>query len=135
MKTKLFKYGTHKYKSYFKPVGKGFEVGFMYGTKSLFVGNFVKKDEAMTWFTMMNQEITKFSGKYFHHVKAYSTNAFYHKFASNNLYKHYYDYLDKCFGKYTKNYHREFMRDVKSYERMKKHWAKKENTTYTRRVA
>jgi hypothetical protein len=135
MKTKLYKYGTLKYKAYYKTAGKGFEVGFLYGNKPLFVGNFVKKEEATTWFEMMTHEIERFSNKYWHNVKTFSSTVFFHKFATNNLYKHYYDYLDKCFGKHTKNYHREFSRDVKSYERMKRHWAKKENTAYTRRAS
>lgn len=136
MKTKMYKCGPQKkYKSYFKSVGKGFEVGFMWGTKSLFVGNFIKQNEAQTWFQMMNREFSRFSRKFWHNHQTTTGHAFYHKFVTHNLYKHYYDYLDKCFGKYTRSYHREFSRDVKTYNKLKKSWTGRENAPYVRRAS
>ncbi len=132
MKSKFIKHGNNRFKSYLKPVGKGYEVGFCHGSKQLFIGNFINMQEAQTWYSMMEKEFHRFSKKYWAHpMKA---NAFYFKFITNNLYKHYYDYLDKCFGKYTKNYHREFSHNVKVYNRMKKHWPVKE-VGYMRRAA
>ncbi len=132
MKSKFLKHGPNRFKAYLKPVGKGYEVGFCHGAKALFVGNFVNAQEAQTWFYMMEREFTRFSKKYWGHAE--KANAFYYKFITNNLYKHYYDYLDKCFGKYTKNFHREFNRDVKVYNKMKKHWHHRE-LPYVRRSA
>jgi hypothetical protein len=135
MSTKLFKNGSKKYKSYMKPVGKGFEVGFLCGTKSLFVGNFVHKSEATQWYQKMNAEYSHFSKKFWHNPKAGAATAFYHKFITHNLYKHYYDFLDKCFGKYTKTFQREYSRDVRTYHKLKKSWTEKGGTPWTRRSA
>ena len=135
MTTKLFKNGPKKYKSYLKAVGKGYEVGFLCGTKQLFVGNFVHKIEAQEWFKKMNNEYAHFSKKFWHNPKAATATAFYHKFISHNFYKHYYDYLDKCFGKYTKTFHREYSRDVRTYNRLKKNWVEKSAIPYVRRPA
>lgn len=135
MKTKLYKLGSKSYKAYFKPVGKGFEVGFVQGSKPVFVGNFIKNNEALAWYQIMNREVTRFSKKFWHHPTAHVATSFYNKFISNNLYKHYYDYLDKCFGKYTKTYHREYSRDVKTFNRMQKSWTVKESMPYMRRAS
>jgi hypothetical protein len=132
MKSKFVKHGANRFKIYLKTAGKGYEVGFMHGSKSLFVGNFVNSGEAQTWFQMMDKEFHRFSKKFW--VTGIKANAFYYKFITNNLYKHYYDYLDKCFGKYTRSYHKEFNRDVKVYNRMKKNWVHKD-VHYSRRAA
>jgi hypothetical protein len=135
MKSKTYKRGSKTYKAYFKPVGNGFEVGFMWGTKPLFVGNFINNTEATTWYKMMNYEINRFSKKFWHNPKVTTATAFYNKFITNSLYKHYYDYLDKCFGKYTKSYHRNYHRDLKTYNRLKKNWPTKEVAGFARRAA
>ena len=136
MKSKLYKRGPAKYKAYMKPAGKGYEVGFMWGTKTLFVGNFVNKPEAAAWYTLMNREYDRFSRKYTQTPPKGGTGfAFYNKFIANTLYKHYYDYLDKCFGKHTRTYNREWTRGVSTYNRLKKSWLSKENQPYARRAA
>jgi len=136
MKSKLYKRGTAKYKAYMKPAGKGYEVGFLWGTKPLFVGNFINQQEATTWYTLMNREYERFSRKYTQAPPKKGTGfAFYNKFIANSLYKHYYDYLDKCFGKHTRTYHREHTKDVREYNRMKKNWPVKENLPYVRRAS
>ncbi len=132
MKSKSIKHGPNRFKMYLKAAGKGYEVGFLSGSKSLFVGNFVNAAEAQTWFVMMGKEFSRFSKKFW--AKPLKANAFYYKFITNNLYKHYYDYLDKCFGKYTRSYHKEFNRDVKVYNRLKKDWPHKD-IHYSRKVA
>lgn len=118
-----------------KPVGKGYEVGFMFGKKSLFVGNFVHKAEAIEWYAKMNAEYSHFSKKFWHDSKTVTAASFYHKFISNNLYKHYYDYLDKCFGKHTRSYHREFSKDLRTFNKIKKNWPNKAAQPYVRKVA
>lgn len=135
MKTKIYKFGAKKYKAYMKPAGKGYEVGFMAGSKSLFVGNFIHNTEAQAWYKIMNTEFYKFSKKYGYSGEMKSAYPFFHKFVSNSLYKHYYDYLDKCFGKYTKSFHREYERDVQTYNRLKRNWGTKVHAPYTRHAA
>ena len=131
----MFQSGPNKYKAYIEPAGKGYEVGFMHGKKPLFVGNFVRKTEAMEWYAKMNSEFSHFSKKFWHNPQAPVGTAFYHKFVSTNLYKHYYDFLDKCFGKHTKSYHREFSKDVRTFNKIKKSWPNKAPQPYVRKVA
>ncbi len=64
MKTKTFKTGKVTCKSYLKPVGMGFEVGFKLGLKTLFLGHFIKSAEANLWYNFMNREIRKVGQKY-----------------------------------------------------------------------
>ncbi|MCB0350616.1 MAG: hypothetical protein KDD38_05495 [Bdellovibrionales bacterium] len=135
MKTKMYKAGPNKYKAYLKAAGNGYEVGFMWGKKSLFMGNFVHKAEAQEWYSKMNQEYAHLSKKLWHDPKANVATAFYNKFISNSFYKHYYDYLDKCFGKYTKSYHREYTKDLRAYNKIKKNWQNKAPMSYSRKVA
>mgnify|MGYP001263079577 CR=1 FL=1 len=132
MKTKSYKHGKHTYKSYYKTVGHGFEVGFKVGSKLLFCGNFLHAKEANAWYTMMNQEIQKFSKKYWVTPKA--PKAFYNKFIANHLYKTYYSFLDKQFTRYNRNYKTAFNKDERKYKQMKKNW-KTSDKVYFKRAA
>ncbi len=109
--TKTFKYGKYTCKAYKKPVGKGFEVGFIFGGTPVFVGNFIHPTEANGWWTTMNKEIRRFSKKYWGTPK--TPMAWYGKFLSHYLYKCYYNYLDKKFTKYQ----RTFTQAVRGHER------------------
>lgn len=131
MKQRFYKYAGEKIKSYYKAVGKGWEVGAVHGNKTLFVGNFIHEKEASAWYALMGREVNRFSKRFSAHTEP---TRFHWKFVSNTLYKHYYDYLNRCFGQHTKNYHREFNKDVKTYARMKRHFNPRE-VSYNRRAA
>lgn len=120
MKTRNYKHGSTRYKAYCKPVGKGYEVGFMCGSKPLFVGNFLHAKEANAWYTKMNNEIAKFAKKYW--ITDRSPKTFYHRFISHNLYKLYYTFLDRTFNQYNTKFNREFNKSVRKYNQMKKRW-------------
>ncbi|MCB0414626.1 MAG: hypothetical protein KDD50_09840 [Bdellovibrionales bacterium] len=128
MKTKFYKHGTHKYKAYYKSVGHGYEVGFCYGKKTLFVGNFLHAKEANGWFKTMTSEIEKFSKKYWISPKA--PKAFYNKFMTNHLYKTYYAQLDKWFDRYNRSYTSSFKKDERKYKQLKKNWKTTEKTFF-----
>ncbi len=132
MKSRTFNYAGKKLKAYYKTAGKGYEVGVCHGTKTLFVGNFIHANEATNWYNLMGKEIHRFSRK-FQGWNAEPTR-FHWKFVSNTLYKHYYDFLNRCFGQHTKNFHREFNKNVKTFQRMKREWSPRE-VAYTRRAA
>lgn len=132
MKKKIIKHGSQRITAYMKPAGKGYEVGLMHGAKNLFMGNFINIKEAQNWYAMMNREFSRFSKKYW--PNAEKPSAFHYKFITNAMYKKYYDYLDVCFGKYTKSFHREWNKDLKKYNQMKKAWGHKE-TFFARRSA
>lgn len=129
MKNKQYKYGPHKCRAYMKSVGKGYEVGFYFGSNPIFVGNFLHKKEANAWWTKMNTEIKTFSSKFGLTPKA--PVAFYKKFFSNHLYQVYYKYLDKQFSQYTRQYDRVCKTSEKQYKKIKlqKSWTKKDHYT------
>lgn len=117
MKTKMFKYGPHKCKAYFKPVGKGWEVGFHFGPHPIFVGNFVHKKEANEWWTKMNREWKAFATRYA--LAPGASVVFYRKFLANHFYNMYYKFLDSKFTTYERTYTRAVVTDMKKYKKMK----------------
>lgn len=115
---KTYKYGDLTFKTYFKPVGQGWEVSFYCGTKPYFVGNFVHKKEAQAWWGIFNKEITTFAKK--HWCSDATSHTWYCKFMTNHLYKTYYTFLDKKFAQYTTSFKQAYFKDVKKYNKMKK---------------
>lgn len=111
MTTTTYKYGKHTCKAYKKTVGQGWEVGFTFGTHTIFVGNFIHQKECNMWWSKMNMEVRKFSKRY-----ALPKNAspqFFMKFMTSHLYKCYYSWLNTQFNKYTRTY----TSNCKSFER------------------
>jgi hypothetical protein len=128
MKTKKFRHDNKTYKSYFKKVGHGYEVGFTCGTKKLFVGNFINSKDANGWWSLMNKEITKFGKKYWATKETSST--FYQKFISHNLFKNYYSYTNKCVARYNREAERAFKQDERKYKQLKRNWTTNEKLTW-----
>jgi len=126
MKTKSYKFGNKFFKAYFKSVGEGFEVGLHFNRKSIFVGNFLHKKEAMKWWATMNKEIRMFTTRYW--VTMNTNFNWYSKFFSNHLYQTYYMHLDKWFNGYTNNFQKAFKKELKKYNQFKKNWDHKEKT-------
>lgn len=116
-KTKNFKLGKNPFKTYFKPVGKGYEIGFTYKNRNYFTSNFVSKTEATKWWTFFNKEITNFSKKYW--VSNKMPFVWYCNFMNNHLYKTYYSWLDKVFNKHEVNFHNAYKKDYKTYLKYK----------------
>lgn len=117
MKSKTFKYGNYTFKSYFKKVGLGYEVGFTFGTKTIFVGNFLYPQEATRWYGIMNREISRFGRQFTGNYK-FPIN-YITQFCGNHLYSTYYMFLDKLFTQYTRNYKRAYQRDCRRFNQMK----------------
>jgi hypothetical protein len=117
-KFKTYKYGPYTFKSYCKPVGKGFEVGFTYHGRNYFVGNFIHKAEATKWWSQFNKEITTFSKKF--SVSDEMPFQWYCNFLSNHLYKCYYSWLDKAFTKYETVFKKAYSKDYKRYVKFAK---------------
>jgi hypothetical protein len=117
MKTKTYHYGKYTFKSYYKPVGHGWEVGFYHGQKPIFVGNFIHAYEARGWWGVMNREISKFGKKYTSGYE-FPVTWFGH-FLKSHLYKTYYWYLDKVFARHNRHYEREYAKDYHKYQQMR----------------
>lgn len=118
MKTKTYQYGPYTFKSYFKAVGNGWEVGFKQGNRTYWVGNFVHKAEATKWWGMFNKEIMNFSKKF--NFSANMPFAWYCNFLSNHMYTCYYTWLDKMFNKHETNFKKAYNKDFNRYMKMKK---------------
>lgn len=117
MKSKTYCYGKTNCKSYIKPVGKGYEVGFYVGERLVFVGNFIHPKEAVGWWSLMNKEISWFGAAY---TKGYQMPVSWVQFSiKSHLYKTYYKYLDKIFGKYGSTFTRAFDKSVTQFKRSK----------------
>jgi hypothetical protein len=130
MKSKKFKHGNKTYKSYVKKVGAGYEVGLTCAGKSLFVGNFLKSSEANQWYTFVNQELPRFTKKYW--ITKTASHAFYQKFLSQDLYKKYYDFVNKLASKYNREAERSFKKHERRYKSLKKNWVPKEKVLLKR---
>jgi hypothetical protein len=126
-KTKNYKHYGHTFKTYCKPVGNGWEVGMTFNNKSIFVGNFVHRAEANSWWSYFHREIRSFFHKYEYNSQGPTT--WMTKFFGNYLYKSYYSWLDKKFTKYNREYSKACQKDSKYYQKMKPTWTKKFNST------
>ncbi|MFN3454399.1 MAG: hypothetical protein ACK41T_05510 [Pseudobdellovibrio sp.] len=116
-KTKNYKLGKNTFKTYFKPVGKGFEIGFTYKNRNYFTSNFVNKTEATKWWSFFNKEITSFSKK--HWLSNNMPFVWFCNFLNNHLYKTYYSWLDKVFNKHEENFHNAYKKDYKKFLKLK----------------
>ncbi|MEO5668484.1 MAG: hypothetical protein ABIR96_10525 [Bdellovibrionota bacterium] len=114
--------------SYFTAQGEGWEVGFHFQGRPLFVGNFIHKKEATQWFSKMNSEITKFSGRYTFGPKFPVT--FFTKFIGNHLYSTYYSFLDKVFAQHKSHFKKAVSSDLRKYSSLKKTWSPKESAPF-----
>lgn len=113
MKTKNYRNGTLTARAYCKPAGNGWEVGFVFGGKPVFCGNFVHQSEANAWWSLMNREIRAFSRKF--KVTAKFPKATYGRFLAAHLYNKYYNFLDRLFTKHTRHYGRAFNAQNRAY--------------------
>ena len=120
MTTTTYKYGKHTCKGYKKACGNGWEVGFMFGDHTIFVGNFIHAKECNLWWGKMNMEIRRFSKRY-----ALPKNAspqFFMKFMTSHLYKCYYNFLSTQFTKYTRTFTTNCKKMDRKFSAQKRHW-------------
>lgn len=128
MKTKTFRNGSASCKSYCKKVGNGWEVGFTYGKKLVFVGNFIHTSEANRWFSIMNTEIRAFARRYT--VGKTYNKTWFAKFLGAQLYRKYYSFLSQTFTTYNRNWSRAVTTDTRKYRRMSRGWSSGERTPF-----
>ena len=114
--------------TYWEVAGEGYEAGFVFKGKTLFVGNFIHRKEASEWYKKMNTEITKFSKTYTFGPKF--PVSFFKKFITNHLYSSYYTYLDKKFTSYRNQYSKAVTQHQKKYKTLTKEWAPQERAAF-----
>lgn len=117
---KTYKFGKYNCYAYLKTVGRGYEVGFYFGTTPVFVGNFIHKTEATQYWTALNKEFKHFAKKYW--MGPETSFSWYAKFFTNHLYTHYYNYLDRKFASYKRTYTHEFKKYETKYKKVSKKW-------------
>lgn len=120
MKTKTYRSGTTTFRAYHKTVGNGFEVGFVTGTKTIFVGNFIHSAEATRWYTTMNAEIRTFCNRYT--VGPTCPKSWFTNFMSDNLYSKYYTFINRALTVHNRKYTTAVNRDIKKYNQLKRNW-------------
>ncbi|MGE4108142.1 MAG: hypothetical protein AB7F66_13080 [Bacteriovoracia bacterium] len=120
MKTKIYRNGKLVCKAYQKPAGMGWEVGFTFDGKNIFVGNFIHSSEANTWYRLMNHEVRGFSRRY--KVGRTFPKSWFGNFLATHLYKTYYNYLDRVFTKYQRGFTTDFSRNVRRYQKLNRGW-------------
>ena len=130
MKTKTYRNGTTTCRTYLKTVGNGWEVGFTFAGRNVFVGNFVHSAEATKWFGMMNREIRTFTARY--KVGPGCPKSWYVHFVGKHLYNQYYHFVDKCSTKHTRTYKQAVTREQRKYTRMNTRWTTGEKKAFLR---
>ena len=130
MRSKTYRYGNTSGRTYLKAVGNGWECGFIYGGKTVFVGNFIHSGEATRWFTMMNREILTFGRRFTlgHRLPTAWTT----RFLSNRLYSTYYTFLDRIFTQYHRTFNRAVVRDMNQFRRSRRNRTTTDRKTYLR---
>jgi hypothetical protein len=128
MKTKTFSTGKISCRTYVKTVGHGWETGFVFNGRTLFVGNFIHQREATTWYATMNREISRFARKYT--VGTRFPITWFANFVRNHLYKTYYQFLDRTFTRYNRTYNSAVASDIRKYQRLRKTWTSQKRTTF-----
>jgi hypothetical protein len=128
MKTKTYSTGKINCRTYCKPVGNGWETGFVFNGRPLFVGNFIHQREANTWYGIMNREISRFAKKYT--VGTHFPVTWFTSFVRNHLYRTYYQFLDRIFTRYNRTYNTAVIRDIRKYQRLRKSWTSQKKTPF-----
>ncbi len=114
MTVKRFKAPKVACRSYVKSAGQGWEVGFVFNGKNIFVGNFIYRNEATRWYALMNRTIRSFSYK--NKVTPNFPKTQYAQFLAGHLYRTYYAFLDKLFAGYSKNWNRTVARNARKFK-------------------
>lgn len=120
MKTKTYRSGTTTFRAYCKNVGNGFEVGFVTGTKTVFVGNFIQATEASRWYSTMNAEIRTFCKRF--KVGTNAPKAWFTHFLSDTLYRKYYAFVNKAVTVHNRKYTTAVNKDIRKYNQLNRNW-------------
>jgi hypothetical protein len=128
MKSKSYRSGKTSFRAYLKDCGNGFEVGFLCGTKPVFIGNFIHSSEANHWYSVMNSEIRSFARRYT--VGKNCPTTWYCHFMGSHLYKKYYSFLNKVFVKHNRTYTQAVNKDVRKWKSLNRRWTPSTKTTF-----
>lgn len=118
MKTKVYRNKSLVCRTYLKPVGNGWEAGFVFGGTPVFVGNFIHKPEAVRWFALMNREIRLLSKRFA--VGRTLPLAWCKHLFRNHLYKTYYQFVDRLLVRHVGESNRALVRDIRQFKKIRR---------------
>ncbi len=113
---KTYEFAGYTFKTYYKAVGMGYEIGLTSSGKTYFIGNFVHDKDAKKYWAFFNKQVVSFYKKFEYSDE--SPRDFYGKFMANFLYSEYYKFLFDIFEGYNKFYGKAFDKDYQKYEKM-----------------
>jgi len=129
MRTKSFRNGASlRCRSYIKNVGKGYEVGFIFGGKPIFLGNFIKSNEANTFYGQLNKDIRTFSKKF--RVGKNCPKTWYGKFLGNHLHRRYYSFINRVVPTNNRTAQRGFNKSLREYKRLNRRWTPSQKAVF-----
>jgi hypothetical protein len=126
MKTKVYRNKNLVCRTYIKPVGQGWECGFVFGGTPIFVGNFIHRPEAVRWYALMNREIRLISKRFA--VGRELPLAWCKHLIKNHLYKTYYVFVDRLLVRHVGEAHRGLTKDVRQFKKIRRLDQRKGNT-------
>jgi len=118
MKTKVYRNKNLVCRTYLKPVGSGWEAGFIFGGQPIFIGNFIHRPEAIRWFALMNREIRLISKRFA--VGGHLPVAWARHLIKNHLYKTYYHFVDRLVVRHRGDFTRAVVRDLRQYKKIRR---------------
>jgi hypothetical protein len=118
MKTKVYRNKNLVCRTYLKPVGQGWECGFVFGGTPIFLGNFIHKPEAIRWYALMNREIRTISKRFA--VGRELPLTWCKHLIRNHLYKTYYLFVDRLLVRHVGESHRALVRDVRQFKKIRR---------------
>lgn len=123
MKTGTYRNGRKPCKTYLKTVGNGWEVGFTYAGRPVFLGNFIHSSEAKQFYTLMRREISHF-GRRYKVGKAYPT-AWFKTFIGAHLRRCYYTFVTQMVQRHKTEAARTYGKTLRTYRRLNRRWSGK----------
>jgi hypothetical protein len=118
MKTKVYRNKNLVCRTYLKPVGNGWEAGFVVGGTPIFLGNFIHKPEAIRWYAVMNREIRLISRKFALGREVPIT--WFRHLVKNHLYKTYYAFVDRLLVRHRGEFNRGLVRDLRQFKKIRR---------------
>jgi hypothetical protein len=126
MKTNTYRNGSKSCRSYLRTVGNGWEVGFFYGGKPVFLGNFIHSSEANQFYALMKTEIRNFGRKV--RVAHPFPSAWFKAFLGAHLQKTYYQFVNQQVRRHQTEAKRTYGKGLRAYRRLNRRWTGEEKT-------
>ena len=123
MKTKRYA-GNTSARSYCKGTGSGAEVGFVFGGKPVFTGNFHNKGDANRFYGQLNREIRSFNKRF--KVAKNCPKNWYGSFIGAYLNRLYFKHLSAISNKGNRQFNTAVNKNVRKYKKLSRRWTGKQ---------